>query len=156
MYFLVVSTAALLCGQHCGKECHEVWALCSFSRDKWGDGALPQSYPTVGEPRQPGSYSLYFAMVIVSHGEKERQRTCQTAGLWISRAQEFKYFFGGEKPEERLRIFGAFQGTKRNHSYTAMSLSSLVWDLGIWEDIWNLFMPFGFCNSILNSYNETQ
>lgn len=27
-------------------------------------------------------------------------------------------------------------------------------DLRIWEDIWNLFMPFGFLNSILNFYNE--
>lgn len=30
----------------------------------------------------------------------------------------------------------------------------LMWDLRIWEDIWNLFMLFEFWNLILNFYKE--
>lgn len=92
----------------------------------------------------------------VPWAEINRQSTWQTAGLWISGAQAFVYFLGRRLKNCRGSIFWALGETKCNHSYTAMSLSSLMWDLGIWEDIWNLFMPFRLCNSILNSYNATQ
>jgi hypothetical protein len=48
---------------------------------------LAQSYPTAGEPRQPGSYSLYFTMVMLSLlGRKKgsahvRQLGCESQEL---------------------------------------------------------------------------